>query len=187
MSKQQLKVIKIGGAVIENQQMLESFLADFQKVEGLKILIHGGGRIATEIGNKQGIKANMVDGRRVTDDQTIDLVTMVYGGLVNKKLIARLQSMGINAIGMTGADGGIIKSVKRPVKNGVDYGWVGDPTEVNGVVLEKLLLSGLTPVIAPLTHDGNGRIMNTNADGGQTVFHIHLHLIGGQMMKHPMG
>lgn len=164
MNKEKLSVIKIGGAVIENQEMLEAFLEDFQKIAGPKILIHGGGRIATEIGNKQGIKANMVEGRRVTDDQTIDLVTMVYGGLVNKKMIARLQAMGINAIGMTGADGGIIKSEKRPVKNGVDYGWVGDPKEVNGEVLEKLLMARLTPVIAPLTHDGKGKILNTNAD-----------------------
>lgn len=164
MSKDKLQIIKIGGAVIDDQEMLESFLADFQKLEGLKILVHGGGRIATEIGNKQGIKANMVEGRRVTDDQTIDLVTMVYGGLVNKKMVARLQAMGINAIGMTGADGNIITSVKRPVKDGVDYGWVGDPREVEATILAQLLKAGLTPVIAPLTHDGNGKIFNTNAD-----------------------
>ena len=164
MGREPLLVIKIGGAVIDDPKMLTSFLEDFVKLEGPKLLIHGGGRIATEIGEKQGIKANMVEGRRVTDDQTIDLVTMVYGGLVNKQLTARLQKLGINAMGLTGVDANIIRSDKRPVKDGVDYGWVGDPVEVNEVVLTNLLQTQVVPVIAPLTHDGNGHIMNTNAD-----------------------
>lgn len=164
MGREPLLVIKIGGAVIDDPKMLTSFLEDFVKLEGPKLLIHGGGRIATEIGEKQGIKANMVEGRRVTDDQTIDLVTMVYGGLVNKQLTARLQKLGVNAMGLTGVDANIIRSDKRPVKDGVDYGWVGDPVEVNEVVLTNLLQTQVVPVIAPLTHDGNGHIMNTNAD-----------------------
>lgn len=164
MTKKILHIVKIGGAVIDSEKMLGSFLEQFHKLEGLKLLIHGGGRIATDIGAKQGIEARMVDGRRVTDDQTVDLVTMVYGGLVNKKMVSRLQAMGINAIGMAGMDGSIIRSTKRPVKNGIDYGWVGDPVEVNGKLLAQLLEIGLTPVVAPLTHDGHGQIFNTNAD-----------------------
>jgi len=164
MNKEQLHVIKIGGAVIEDPEKKAAFLAGFEAVEGKKILIHGGGRVATEIGKKLGIEANMVEGRRVTDDQTIDLVTMVYGGLVNKQMVAELQSKNTNAIGLTGADASIITSVKRPVKNGVDYGWVGDPVKVNDTFLTDILNAGAVPVIAPLTHDGNGRILNTNAD-----------------------
>lgn len=164
MGREPLLVIKIGGAVIDDPKMLASFLVDFEKLQGPKILIHGGGRIATEIGEKQGIKANMVEGRRVTDDQTIDLVTMVYGGLVNKQMAAKLQKIGVNAMGLTGVDANIIRSTRRPVKNGVDYGWVGDPVAVDDVVLTNLLQSQIVPVIAPLTHDGDGHIMNTNAD-----------------------
>lgn len=164
MEKQPLHIIKIGGAVIEDPQMQQSFLNGFTALEGLKILVHGGGRIATEIGGKLGLVARMVEGRRVTDDETIDLVTMVYGGLVNKQMIARLQSLDVNAIGLTGADASIIRSVKRPVKNNIDYGWVGDPVEVNVTFLTSLLQANATPVIAPLTHDGQGHILNTNAD-----------------------
>lgn len=164
MGGEPLLIVKIGGAVIDDPEMLTSFLEKFKALEGQKILIHGGGRIATDIGAKQGIVANMVEGRRVTDDQTIDLVTMVYGGLVNKQMTSKLQKLGINAMGLTGIDGDIIRSQKRPVKNGVDYGWVGDPVEVNEVVLTSLLQSHVVPVIAPLTHDGNGHILNTNAD-----------------------
>lgn len=164
MSKQPLHIIKIGGAVIENPEMKQAFLDGFVALEGLKILVHGGGRVATEIGEKLGLKANMVEGRRVTDDATVDLVTMVYGGLVNKQMIAQLQHLGVNAIGLTGADGNIIRSTKRPIKNGVDYGWVGDPQEVNVGLITEMMASKVTPVIAPLTHDGAGHILNTNAD-----------------------
>lgn len=164
MAKDTLNIIKIGGAVIEDPEMQQAFIDGFVAVKGNKILVHGGGRVATDMGQKLGIETKMVEGRRVTDDATIDLVTMVYGGLVNKQMIARLQGLHVNAIGLTGADAGIIRSVKRPVKNNVDYGWVGDPVEVNSEFLTKLLEAGAVPVIAPLTHDGAGHILNTNAD-----------------------
>lgn len=159
-----LKIVKIGGAVIDNPEMRKSFLEAFKALPGQKLLVHGGGRIATDIGTKQGIVAKMVEGRRVTDDQTIDLVTMVYAGLINKQLVASLQALGQNAMGLTGVDGSIIRSVKRPVRDGVDYGWVGDPAEVNTNVLSGLIRLELIPVIAPLTHDGKGQLFNTNAD-----------------------
>lgn len=162
--KEQLHIIKIGGAVIEDPEKKAAFLKGFLALKGKKILIHGGGRVATEIGKKLGIEAKMVDGRRVTDDETIDLVTMVYGGLVNKQMVAEIQSMGTNAIGLTGADASIITSTKRPITNGVDYGWVGDPVKVNHEFLSIVINAGGVPVIAPLTHDGKGHIMNTNAD-----------------------
>lgn len=162
--KESLTIVKIGGAVIDSSEMRQSFLQDFKRLKGHKILVHGGGRIATEIGSKQGIRAKMVEGRRVTDDETLDLVTMVYGGLINKQIVAGLQALGENAMGLTGADGSIIRSVKRPVVNQVDYGWVGDPVDINAKLIVQLIAAGVTPVIAPLTHDGAGRILNTNAD-----------------------
>lgn len=164
MSKPKLSVVKIGGAVLEDPEMRTSFLEDFEQLKGDKILVHGGGRIATEVGNKLGIQAQMVEGRRVTDDATIDVVTMVYAGLVNKQLVADLQRRGLNAIGLTGADGNIIRSVKRPVTKGIDYGWVGDPAEVNSPFIQNLVSSGALPVIAPITHDKEGHLLNTNAD-----------------------
>ncbi len=164
MDKEPLHIIKIGGAVIENPEMKQAFLDGFVALKGKKILIHGGGRVATEIGSKLGLIANMVEGRRVTDDATIDLVTMVYGGLVNKQMVAQLQALGENAIGLTGADANLITSAKRPIRDGVDYGWVGDPKAVNDEFAKSLIEVGSIPVIAPLTHDGNGHILNTNAD-----------------------
>ena len=161
---EKVHVIKVGGAVIEDEKKLSVFLDSFSAIKEKKILIHGGGRVATEIGKKLGIEPTMVEGRRVTDEETLDLVTMVYGGLVNKKLVARLQKMDQNGIGLTGADGSLIVSKKRPIRNGVDYGWVGDPIRVNVKIVSDLLKAGLIPVIAPLTHDGNGQIFNTNAD-----------------------
>lgn len=161
---EKVHVIKVGGAVIEDEEKLSVFLDSFSAIDELKILIHGGGRVATEIGKKLGIHPKMVEGRRVTDDETLDLVTMVYGGLVNKKLVARLQRMDQNGIGLTGADGSLMVSEKRPVRDGVDYGWVGDPKEVNVKIISDLLNAGLIPVIAPLTHDGKGQLFNTNAD-----------------------
>lgn len=160
-----LTVVKIGGNVIDDAVKLQSFLADFGRIAGAKILVHGGGKIATEIGLKLNIQPDYVDGRRITDKQTLDLVTMVYGGLINKNITATLQSLGCNALGVTGADAGIIKAVKRPVKD-VDYGYVGDieRTGVDAETLGALLKSGLVPVLAPLTHDGNGNMLNTNAD-----------------------
>jgi acetylglutamate kinase len=162
-----LFVIKIGGNVIDNESALDLFLKTFAVVEGKKILIHGGGKIATKIGEQLGIKSNYVNGRRITDANTIDLVTMVYGGLVNKKVVAKLQSLNCNAIGLTGADANIIPAVKRPVtKDGIDFGFVGDvdSSKLGVHSLELLLNNNLTLVVAPLTHDGKGQMLNTNAD-----------------------
>jgi len=160
-----LFVIKVGGNVIDNPALLQSFLEDFAAIKGPKILIHGGGKIATRIGDQLGIKSNYVNGRRITDAATIDVVTMVYGGLVNKQLVAKLQAVGCNAIGMTGADANVIPAVKRPVKE-IDYGFVGDINTANLNVgpLKAMLDAGLTPVFAPLTHDAHGQMLNTNAD-----------------------
>jgi len=182
-----LFVIKIGGNIVDDEAALQSFLKDFAAIKANKILIHGGGKIATKIGEQLGIKSNYVNGRRITDAATIDLVTMVYGGLVNKKIVAKLQSMQCNAIGLTGADANIIPAKKRPIvffsttepgettdssnnspsgDGGIDYGFVGDVTPSNiGVQnLQALLSNNFTLVFAPLTHDGNGQILNTNAD-----------------------
>src|SRR5690606_9030747 len=146
-----------------NPALLEQFLADFAAIPGKKILIHGGGKIATRIGDKLGIQSNYVNGRRITDADTIDVVTMVYGGLVNKQIVAKLQAKGCNAIGLTGADANIIPAAKRPVKE-IDYGFVGDITteKVQTAPVKLLLDAGLTPVFSPLTHDGAGQILNTN-------------------------
>lgn len=160
-----LTVIKIGGNIIDDAGQLEAFICEFNKVEGPKILVHGGGKLATQIGLKLGIEPQYIEGRRITDMQTLELVTMVYGGLINKNIVAALQSIGCNAIGLTGADAGIINAIKRPVVD-VDYGLVGDMTDtsVEAKILSRLLDLGLVPVLAPLTHDGNGCMLNTNAD-----------------------
>jgi len=160
-----LYIIKIGGNVIDNSQQLALFLRDFAKLDGSKILIHGGGKIATQIAADMGVKTQMVNGRRITDGDMLNVVTMVYGGLVNKNIVAQLQGVGVNAIGMTGADANAIKAVKRPVKE-VDFGFVGDlfPGSVNADVLNKLLEIELVPVFSALTHNGHGQLFNTNAD-----------------------
>ena len=162
---EQLFIIKIGGNVIDNAGALQTFLTNFASIKAKKILVHGGGKIATKIGEQLGIQSNYINGRRVTDEATIDLVTMVYGGLVNKKIVAKLQSLNCDAIGLTGADANIIPAVKRPVKD-IDYGFVGDVIKEKIAVknLEVLLANNFTLVIAPLTHDGNGQMLNTNAD-----------------------
>lgn len=168
--KDKLTIIKVGGKIVEEESSLNSLLRDFAAIDGFKLLVHGGGRSATKVAASLGIETKMVDGRRVTDDAMLDVVTMVYGGLVNKKVVARLQALGVDALGMTGADMDIIRSHRRPVKN-VDYGWVGDVDRVNGEALSALLRSGVVPVIAPLTHDGDGHLLNTNADtmAGETA------------------
>jgi len=161
----QLSIIKIGGNIIDDPTKLASFLATFTTMNGPKILVHGGGKIATDIGRQLGIEPKYVDGRRITDGATLHLVTMVYGGLINKQVTAQLQALGCNAIGLTGADASIIPAQKRPVKE-IDFGFVGDvdSKDINTSVLKIMLDAGLTPVIAPLTHDRNGQILNTNAD-----------------------
>ena len=159
-----IQVIKIGGGVLENETQRNAFLRQFAAIEGPKVLVHGGGRLATTMAERLGVETQMIDGRRVTDKETLDIVTMVYGGLVNKQVVAQLQTIGVNAIGMTGADGGWMKAVKRPIKNGIDYGYVGDVIEVNGAHLRTLLDNGLTPVIAPITFSADGLLLNTNAD-----------------------
>jgi acetylglutamate kinase len=169
-----LFVIKIGGNVLDNDSALESFLNDFASIGERKILIHGGGKIATRIGDKLGIESKYINGRRITDATTLDLVTMVYGGLVNKKIVSALQRLGCNALGVTGADGNLINATKRPVKE-IDYGYVGDinPDGVNRSLLELLLNEGIVPVFAPLTH-ADGMMLNTNADTIASVLSVSL-------------
>lgn len=162
--KEKLTIVKVGGAVVEDEQQLTRLLRDFSAIEGRKVLVHGGGRKATKMAERLGIETKMVEGRRITDADMLEVVTMVYGGLVNKNLVARLQANGVNALGLTGADANIIRSHKRPLKNGVDYGFVGDVDQADGNMLSRLIEAGITPVMAPLTHDGEGHILNTNAD-----------------------
>ena len=158
-----LTIVKVGGAVVEDGAQLDSLLSAFAAIEGRKVLVHGGGRHATAIASRLGVESRMVNGRRITDGAMLEVVTMVYGGLVNKDIVARLQARGVNSIGLTGADGGVILSHKRPVKD-VDYGFVGDVERVDGSRLSSLIEGGFTPVMAPLTHDGHGQMLNTNAD-----------------------
>jgi acetylglutamate kinase len=163
MKNTPLTVIKVGGRVIEEEQPLELLLSRFAATEGPKALVHGGGRSATTLARQLGIETRMVDGRRITDIDTLRIVTMVYGGWINKRIVARLQALGIDALGITGADMDIIRSERRPVRE-IDYGYVGDVTHVRADVLRLLIERGHTPVIAPLTHDGHGSLLNTNAD-----------------------
>jgi len=158
-----LTLVKVGGKIVEEPQSLKQLLADFSKIEGHKVLVHGGGRSATALAAKLGIESTMVNGRRVTDEETLKVVTMVYGGLVNKQIVAGLQAISVNALGLTGADLNYMRSEKRPVKD-VDYGFVGDVKEVNAEILSDLILKGVVPVLAPLTHDKEGNLLNTNAD-----------------------
>jgi acetylglutamate kinase len=170
MIKEKLTVIKVGGKIVEEEATLNQLLADFSSIEGYKVLVHGGGRSATKLAAQLGIESKMVNGRRITDAETLKVVTMVYGGLVNKNIVAGLQSKGVNAMGLTGADMNVMRSVKRPVKD-VDYGFVGDVEEVNAELLGNLIRQGVVPVMAPLTHDGKGSMLNTNADtiAGETA------------------
>lgn len=161
---EKVTIVKVGGAIVEDNEQLAQLLTDFAAIPGKKILVHGGGRRATKVAAALGIESKMVNGRRITDAQMLEVVTMVYGGLVNKNLVAKLQAKGVNALGLTGADMDVIHSHKRPVKDGVDFGYVGDVERANGKMLQTLIQEGITPVMAPLTHDGNGNILNTNAD-----------------------
>ena len=161
---EKVTIVKVGGAIVEDNEQLAQLLTDFAAIPGKKVLVHGGGRRATKVAAALGIESKMVNGRRITDAQMLVVVTMVYGGLVNKNLVAKLQAKGVNALGLTGADMDVIHSHKRPVKDGVDFGYVGDVERANGKMLQTLIQEGITPVMAPLTHDGNGNILNTNAD-----------------------
>lgn len=158
-----LSIIKIGGNIIEDESALNNFLRLFKKVKGKKILVHGGGKRATAIASKLGIESKMVNGRRITDAETLEVITMVYGGLVNKNIVAKLQALDINAIGLTGADANAITSVKRPIKD-INFGFVGDVEEVSHNAINKLIESDFTPVFCAITHDKNGQLLNTNAD-----------------------
>lgn len=161
--KKKITVIKVGGKIVEEPASLAALLNRFAAIEGAKVLIHGGGRSATKIAERLGIESKMVGGRRITDAETLQVVTMVYGGLVNKNIVAGLQARGVNALGLTGADCNIIRAHKRPVGE-VDYGFVGDVDYADGQMLGKLIEQGIVPIVAPLTHDGNGNLLNTNAD-----------------------
>ena len=163
MLKEKLSIIKIGGNIIEDDASLNAFLKLFSNLEGKKILVHGGGKSATDMASKLGIKSKMVNGRRITDKETLEVITMVYGGLVNKNMVAKLQALQIDAIGLTGADINSIKSNKRQVTN-IDYGFVGDVKEVASNSIDRLIKANFTPVFCAITHDGNGQLLNTNAD-----------------------
>ena len=173
---EKLTVIKVGGKIVEDAQSLDGLLGGFANMPGGKVLVHGGGRSATKMAADLGIATTMIGGRRVTDEQMLKVVTMVYGGLVNKNIVAKLQARGINALGLTGADMNVMLSHKRepvmvkaevagtPTDTLVDYGFVGDVERCDGQLLSMLLENGIVPVMAPLTHDGSGNMLNTNAD-----------------------
>lgn len=161
--REKLTVVKVGGKIVEDAASLARLLDDFSAIEGPKVLVHGGGRTATDVAARLGIETRMVGGRRITDGPMLEVVAMVYGGLVNKRIVAGLQARGTDAVGLTGADMDVIRSHRRPAGE-VDYGFVGDVDRVDAVRLSSLLASGTVPVLAPLTHDGCGHLLNTNAD-----------------------
>ncbi len=164
MAKGRLRVFKIGGKVVEDEQQLSTFLQSFAQLKENKILVHGGGKWVSEMSERLGIEVKIIEGRRITDAETLEVVKMMLAGVANKNVVSKLQRYDCNAIGMTGADGNTIKAEKRPLKNGIDYGFVGDVKTVNHLVIEKLISAGLVPVFAPMTHDGEGNLFNTNAD-----------------------
>lgn len=158
-----IKIVKIGGNIINNEKTLNNFLADFAQLKGPKVLVHGGGKLASELAKQLNIPVTMIEGRRITDTQTLDVITMVYAGKINKQIVAQLQAYNANAIGFTGADGNTIVSVKRPAKP-IDYGFAGDVVKVNPELPALLINHGVTPVFCAITHDANGQLLNTNAD-----------------------
>lgn len=162
--KEPLTVVKVGGNVIDDEQALEAFLHDFAALNGKKILVHGGGKLATRMAEQLGIAQQMMNGRRITDAETLKIVTMVYAGYINKNIVAKLQALDCNAIGLTGADANVVPATKRPVKDGVDYGFVGDVTAPLSTRSWQIFMHTLTPVVAAITHDGKGNLLNTNAD-----------------------
>ncbi|PKG42071.1 acetylglutamate kinase [Psychroflexus sp. MES1-P1E] len=163
MGKKTLKVIKIGGDIINDNEALLVFLKDFSNLKGPKLLVHGGGKSATDLAQKMGVEVKMIDGRRITDVHTLDIVVMMYAGKINKNIVANLQANQCNAIGFSGADGNSIISTKRPTTP-VDFGFAGDVNQVNTEVLELLINQNITPVFCAITHDKNGQLLNTNAD-----------------------
>ena len=158
-----LSVVKIGGNVIEDAKQLADFLSAFSQMQGAKILVHGGGKKATVMAKKLGVPVKIIEGRRITDAENLDIITMLYGGKINKNIVAQLQAIGCNAIGLSGADGNAIQAVKRPKKE-IDFGFVGDVTEINTSLFKLLLQSQHLPVCCAITHDQNGQLLNTNAD-----------------------
>ncbi|MCG8308175.1 MAG: acetylglutamate kinase [Cytophagales bacterium] len=164
MVRRSLQVFKIGGKVVEDEAQLTVFLEAFSRLSKPKILIHGGGKWVSEMCRKLGIEVKMVDGRRITDAPTLEVVKMMLAGVANKNVVSKLQGFGCNAVGLTGADGNTILAKKRPVKNGMDFGFVGDVKKVDGRVIRNLIDAGLVPVFAAMTHDGQGNLFNTNAD-----------------------
>ncbi len=163
MEKPKLTLIKIGGNVIDNPDALSRFLKAFSQMEGIKILVHGGGKEATRLAGKLGVESIMIEGRRITNDEMLDVAIMTYAGLCNKKIVAQLQRLGTQAIGLTGADGNSILSKKRE-NTSIDYGFVGDVVKVNADWIKNLLNTGVTPVFCAITHDKKGQLLNTNAD-----------------------
>ena len=160
---EKLTVVKVGGKIVEEPISLKQLLSDFSRIEGHKVLVHGGGRSATALAAKLGIESKMLNGRRITDPEMLKVVTMVYGGLVNKQIVAGLQAIGVNGLGLSGCDLNYMRSERRPITD-VDYGFVGDVKEVNAEILVDLIGKGVVPVLAPLTHDNAGNLLNTNAD-----------------------
>lgn len=160
---EKLTIVKVGGGILEDQPQLNVLVRNFAQIKGKKILVHGGGKKATQMAERLGVENQMIDGRRLTSTEMLEVVLMVYGGLVNKQVVAQLQAQNCQAIGITGADANTILAEKRPVRE-IDYGWVGDVKSINIPVLENMFNQGLVPVIAPLTHDGQGNLYNTNAD-----------------------
>ncbi len=158
-----LTIVKVGGKVVEDPSLLDAMLDSFISITGYKLLVHGGGYAATRMAERLGLETRMVDGRRITDAETLEVVTMVYGGLVNKRVVAGLQARNCNALGLTGADLDLVRARRRPAQP-VDYGFAGDVTQVNIRELKLLLSENVIPVVAPLTHDGGGHMLNTNAD-----------------------
>lgn len=160
-----IKVVKIGGNVIDSEEALSSFVSDFASIEGPKVLVHGGGKLATRLAERLDIPTTMIDGRRVTDSDTLDVVTMVYAGLVNKRIVAMLQSLGCNAIGLSGADGGAVRATRRAA-NPIDFGFVGDISVegVDAAFIRNLTEQGIVPVFCSIMHDGKGQLLNCNAD-----------------------
>jgi acetylglutamate kinase len=164
MAREQLQIFKIGGKVVEDEMQLSTFVQGFAKLQGYKILIHGGGKWVSEMSEKLGIEVKMIEGRRVTNSETLEVVKMMLAGVANKNVVSKLQGYGCNAIGLTGADGNTILADKRPVKNELDFGMVGDVKSINNSILLHLITAGLIPVFASMTHDGKGQLLNTNAD-----------------------